>query len=802
MFGNYTINVVVEETNSLLSNQLLYGRRTRRVIMYNFIVILFLWNMFTTTVLVSAYINPKFLKEAASTTTTTNTNPSSSLQPLYPKIDPRNQQNQKQRVPFVWKTSISLPEIITTTTMSQNRLVWLSEPDYCIVSDTFEVPKNRIFATKDEGDDDRPKFCVKFYPQRLLETTEGSSSSSSSSTICLSLQYLGDTKEAHEHEHELPSYYYDTTFCLRWSHSSANKNSDITTSAAEQLFEWKGGKRFGGITTLSEKEEIFPDAAGIISTVTVPVEDLSPAFVDDINLNSGTKSDDDDDKKKMGLIVDLEVEITIHGSRLIKSSSSSSSALRTTTSSKGDNNSKSNGNGDDNEGGNGLVSSPKSSSASTTSTSSSSSSISNKDPKWWKFWQDYNKVEYKEEEESWLMTGFKAAQFQDVRTSKEDSAAGSTAAASKADRLRVGSIVIPLLSTQVEGTTFLPESIERPIRILVSTLFSATVLGGSWINVPTWIMKPHRSMWEKGVYPGIDYEITRISTSSSTSTSSNPSNINNEVSSSEEEELFYHQDNADYEVRPLYPLGSILDREWPVKINEAEIPNLISPLQYNIATAVGALSASASILSSFFVLSLVTSLFFIPTRSMEPTLNVGDVVLVEKITPRIPFLNNQYRRGDVVLFNPPTALQDLVEANGGKLNNRDLFVKRIAAVAGDIVEIEPNGDVTVFNNVGVFNKRETPLRNLCGAEPLGLIKRYIKPGTTVVPSGKVLLLGDCSSVSVDGRVWGTLNTKEIVGRPVVRTWPPSKAGSKIADLPTASMTTPIVSVDERNQWAE
>merc|ERR1712238_442854 len=166
-------------------------------------------------------------------------------------------------------------------------------------------------------------------------------------------------------------------------------------------------------------------------------------------------------------------------------------------------------------------------------------------------------------------------------------------------------------------------------------------------------------------------------------------------------------------------------------INEKEIPTLITWVQYDIATAIGALTASASILSTFFVLSLATSLFFIPTRSMEPTLNVGEVVLVKKITPRIPFLNNfnHYRTGDVVMFKPPSALRELIEANG---------------------------DVTVFTNDGVFQQQEdTPLRNLCGAEPLGLIKRYIKPGITVVPAGNVLLLGDCSSVSVDGRVWGT-----------------------------------------------
>jgi len=639
-------------------------------------LILFLWNLCNPE-MVSAYVNPWFLKES--------NNPL-----LYPKTHQR-------LVPFVWNTTISLPEITTQKLL-------LAEPDYCVVSDTFQVPN---MAKKDQ-DCYGPKFRFKLYPQGLL-ATEGSSS-------ILSLQYLPDTKN------EQPRYYYDTTFCIRWS-----SNNTITS----EHFEWKGGRRFKG--TLSE-EEICPDALDIF---TFSVEEL-PAFLDDVYPDKSDAVQDNEvghhnnHKKKMELI-NLEAEITIHGSELIKK-------ISPRTLSKVENSNE----------GNVLV----------------SQKSSNEDPKWWKFWQNYSKAEYKEEE-SWLKTGFKAAQFHDVRTTKDPASQERRSDNS----LRVGSVVIPLLSTQAEG--ILPESIERPMRILVSTLFSATVLGGSWVNVPSMVMKAHRSMWEKGVYPGIDYEITRIFNSPS-------------ESSSEEQELFYHQSNADYEVRPIYPLGPILERKWPVKINEADIPNLISPLQYNIATAIGALTASASILGSFFLVSLMTSLFFIPSRSMEPTLNVGDVLLVEKITPRVPFLN-RYRPGDVVMFRPPNALRELVEANGGKLSNRDLFVKRVAAVAGDVVEVGKNGDVKVFNGV---ENRETPLRNLCDAEPLGLIKRYVKPGTMVVPPGRVLLLGDCSSVSVDGRVWGTLNTKEIVGRPIVRTWPPSKM-HKIADLPTAE-----------SQWAE
>eukprot|EP00548_Thalassiothrix_antarctica_P007913 CAMPEP_0194139530 /NCGR_PEP_ID=MMETSP0152-20130528/9167_1 /TAXON_ID=1049557 /ORGANISM="Thalassiothrix antarctica, Strain L6-D1" /LENGTH=124 /DNA_ID=CAMNT_0038837401 /DNA_START=67 /DNA_END=438 /DNA_ORIENTATION=- len=124
---------------------------------------------------------------------------------------------------------------------------------------------------------------------------------------------------------------------------------------------------------------------------------------------------------------------------------------------------------------------------------------------------------------------------------------------------------------------------------------------------------------------------------------------------------------------------------------------------------------------------------------MEPTLQVGDVLLVEKLTPKIASV---YRPGDVVYFRPPPALRDLVASNGGRLTDRDLFVKRVAAVPGDKVKINKDGTVYV-------NSKEAKGRDLCEAEPLGLIKKYIRPIEETVPQNKVLLLGDCDAVSVD-----------------------------------------------------
>lgn len=336
-------------------------------------------------------------------------------------------------------------------------------------------------------------------------------------------------------------------------------------------------------------------------------------------------------------------------------------------------------------------------------------------------------------------------------------------------RLRVGSTVLPLLEVEAnENNQF---DMDRRLKLLIASFFSGTMLGGDSRNAPSFLRSPaHNNMFDKGVYPGIEYQILRII-----------ENKSGDADTEEEErDLFFDQAGVDYVVQPTCWLPPGMERQWPARINEKEIPNLITSLQYNVMTAIGALSASASILSFFFALSLLTSLFFIPSCSMDPTLQVGDVLLVEKMTPRLPSVINKYKKGDVVLFKPPPELQEIVALNGGHLTDRDLFVKRVAALPGDHVRVNPSGSVLINGQVPAER------RDLCKEEPLRLIERYIEPGEKVVEPGHVLLMGDCSSVSVDGRVWGSIDTDYIVGRPMVRTWPTTRMTTRIPDLPKTS----------------
>ena len=128
-----------------------------------------------------------------------------------------------------------------------------------------------------------------------------------------------------------------------------------------------------------------------------------------------------------------------------------------------------------------------------------------------------------------------------------------------------------------------------------------------------------------------------------------------------------------------------------------------------------------------------------------------------------------------MLFSPPTRLQQLVSEAGGKLGSRDLFVKRVAAVAGDTVELTPAGGVLV-NGVP---RAPPPLQ--CDEPPTPRSMLPAEGGgataSRVIPEGTLFVLGDCPARSTDSRTWGPLPVEFVVARPVVRVWPLGRQGA-------------------------
>ncbi|MFZ4517601.1 MAG: signal peptidase I [Microthrixaceae bacterium] len=159
-----------------------------------------------------------------------------------------------------------------------------------------------------------------------------------------------------------------------------------------------------------------------------------------------------------------------------------------------------------------------------------------------------------------------------------------------------------------------------------------------------------------------------------------------------------------------------------------------------------------AVVVALLVKTFLVQAFRIPSESMDPTLQVGDRVLVNKLSYRLHDVN----RGDVVVFTRPANLPEGPD-------QPDDLIKRVIGLPGDTVQAK---DGKVYVN----------------GRPLD--EPYLPDGTTTqnlenpvkVPEGEVLVLGDNRSNSADGRVFGTISEDTIIGRAFVIVWPLSRFG--------------------------
>jgi len=162
-----------------------------------------------------------------------------------------------------------------------------------------------------------------------------------------------------------------------------------------------------------------------------------------------------------------------------------------------------------------------------------------------------------------------------------------------------------------------------------------------------------------------------------------------------------------------------------------------------------------ALLVSVGLRSFAFQTFFIPSGSMEPTLLVGDRILVDKLAVDWGSIH----RGDILVFKaPPT------ENCGGEPVS-DL-VKRVIGLPGD--RIYSNGNTIYVNKVAL---KEAWPHN----EPLGTSIASAKNPVVVQP-GRYFMMGDNHSDSCDSRMWGTITHSEIIGKAFFRVWPLTRLG--------------------------
>lgn len=147
----------------------------------------------------------------------------------------------------------------------------------------------------------------------------------------------------------------------------------------------------------------------------------------------------------------------------------------------------------------------------------------------------------------------------------------------------------------------------------------------------------------------------------------------------------------------------------------------------------------------------------VPSGSMEPTVHVGDRIVVSKAAYglRLPLTDTYLlryaapARGDVVVIEPPDGGSQHAIDSADVLGS--VLLKRVVAVEGDLVEVR-DGHVHI-------DGREVPEARISleagGGPDLAPVR---------VPAGKVLLLGDNRGNSRDGRTFGFVDRERVLGR--------------------------------------
>jgi len=164
--------------------------------------------------------------------------------------------------------------------------------------------------------------------------------------------------------------------------------------------------------------------------------------------------------------------------------------------------------------------------------------------------------------------------------------------------------------------------------------------------------------------------------------------------------------------------------------------------------------------------------FRIPSESMVPTLQIGQRVLVDRLSKHW----SDYGRDDILVFKPPAGADQNscgvqhAETSPCPRATKDRsdtnFIKRVVAVGGDRLKV-------LGGHVYINGERQS--------EPFARFSESCDicnlPDEIRVPKGYYFMMGDNRGASADSRVWGPVPKKWVIGQAFATYWPPKKIGT-------------------------
>lgn len=171
---------------------------------------------------------------------------------------------------------------------------------------------------------------------------------------------------------------------------------------------------------------------------------------------------------------------------------------------------------------------------------------------------------------------------------------------------------------------------------------------------------------------------------------------------------------------------------------------------------------AVALVVAFLLRTFVIATYSIPSGSMEPTLQVGDRIVVDKLSYHLHGVD----RGNIIVFSTPPK-EDCAGPPVADL------VKRVIGLPGETISLS-GGNVFINGRplAQPWLSASQRGRTYPGPSP----EPYALHHPFLIPSGDVYVMGDNRTLSCDSRYWGPISESTIVGKVDLRIWPLSRVG--------------------------